>query len=130
MPEGADPADEADPDDPWERHLSEPLRGRQVIVGFELLAGMTGLVGQLARWGARRPLLIADGRGTGAVPGPDNAEILVVDERRADSLTEQVRARMRPGRVRRHDHRDRALRPVSPRVVLPLRDPERHRASR
>ena len=45
--------------DPWERHLTEPVRGRKVIVAFEVLAGMTGLVQQLARWGSRPPLLIA-----------------------------------------------------------------------
>ena len=82
--------------DPWERHLSEPVRDRPVIVGFELLVGMTDTVAELARWGARRPLLIADGRGTGAVPDDDAADVLMVEEQRSESLTEQVRARMRP----------------------------------
>jgi hypothetical protein len=89
-------AGEPEPLEPWERHLSEPVRGRPVIVGFELLVGMTDTVTDLARWGARRPLLIADGRGTGAIPDPDAADVLLVEEQRAGSLTEQVRARMRP----------------------------------
>src|SRR3954469_17567645 len=89
--------DEPEELDDWERHLSEPVRGRRVIVGFELLVGMTETVAELARWGARRPLLIADGRGTGAVPDDDAAaEVLMIDEQLSESLTEQVRARMRP----------------------------------
>jgi hypothetical protein len=82
--------------DPWERHLVEPLRGRKVIVAFEVLAGMTGLVQQLARWGARPPLLIADGRGAGSIPPPEAAEVVMLSETRVASLTDQVRARMTP----------------------------------
>jgi hypothetical protein len=82
--------------DPWERHLTEPVRGRKVIVAFEVLAGMTGLVQQLARWGSRPPLLIADGRGTGAIPPAEAAEVVMLEETRVDSLTDQVRARMAP----------------------------------
>jgi hypothetical protein len=82
--------------DPWVRHLCAPLTGRKIIVAFELLAGMTGMVQQLQRWGAQRPLLIADGRGTGPVPTDDLADIVLLDTPMYSSLTEQVRARMRP----------------------------------
>lgn len=82
--------------DSWERHLCAPLTGRKVICGFELLAGMTGTVAKLRRWGAERPLLIADGLGTGPLPSADDAYIEVVEPPGAQSLTEQVRARTRP----------------------------------
>jgi hypothetical protein len=82
--------------DPWERHLTEPVRGRKVIIAFEVLAGMTGLVQQLARWGSRPPLLIPDGRGTGAIPPVEAGEVVMLDEARVESLTDQVRARMAP----------------------------------
>jgi hypothetical protein len=82
--------------DPWERYLTEPFRGRKVIVGFELLAGMTVQVRRLRDWGARPPLLLADGRGTGPVPGDEAAGVVMVEGLPAESLTEQGRARMRP----------------------------------
>lgn len=80
----------------WERHLCAPVTDRKVICSFELLAGMTGLVANLRRWGAWPPLLLADGRGTGPIPAAAEAEILVLDTPRFDSLTDQVRARTRP----------------------------------
>lgn len=96
MPEpGPPPVDGTDLDE-WERHLAAPLRGTKVIVGFEVLAGMTPLVQQLARWGAARPLLVAEGRGTGPVPTADEADLVMLASSRSESLTEQVRARMRP----------------------------------
>lgn len=80
----------------WERHLCAPVTGRKVICSFELLAGMTGLVANLRRWGALRPLLLADGRGTGPIPAEADAEIVVLETPHFDSLTDQVRARTRP----------------------------------
>jgi hypothetical protein len=80
----------------WERHLCAPLTGRKVISAFELLAGMTGTVAKLRRWGTERPLLIADGIGTGTLPSADDAYIEVVEPTGVQSLTEQVRARTRP----------------------------------
>ncbi len=82
--------------DPWARYLSEPFADRKVIVSLDLLAAMTGKVALLQQWGAQRPLLIADGRGSGPVPSEDDAEILVLPEASYASLTDQVRARMRP----------------------------------
>lgn len=82
--------------DDWERHLCAPFTGRKVIGSFELLAGMTSWVANLQRWGAERPLLIADGRGTGPVPDSSAAEIVVVEPPGYTSVTDQVRARMQP----------------------------------
>jgi len=89
------PEDRSDPDE-WERYLSAPVANRLVIVALEVLAGMTGTVARLARWGAAKPLLIADGRGVGPVPAPDTADVLVLDRVVFDSLTDQVRAQMHP----------------------------------
>jgi hypothetical protein len=80
----------------WERHLCAPVTDGLVIVAFELLAGMTGLVADLRRWGARSPLLLADGRGTGPVPGPRDAHVHMLPTPDFESVTEQVRSRMRP----------------------------------
>lgn len=88
-------AEVADDVGAWERHLCAPFTGRKIICSFELLAAMTHLVGRFRRWGAERPLLIADGRGTGPVPTAEDAEILLVESPRFESLTEHVRARMR-----------------------------------
>lgn len=82
--------------DPWEWYLSEPVRDRPVLVAFELLTGMTRTVADLRRWGARRPLLLADGRGTGLIPAPEDADVVMLPEETFTSLTEQVRARMHP----------------------------------
>ncbi len=81
---------------PWTRYLSEPFAERKVIVSLDLLAAMTGKVALLQQWGAKRPLLLADGRGSGPVPSEDDAEIVLLPEPSFPSLTEQVRARMRP----------------------------------
>ena len=82
--------------DAWEWYLSEPVRDRPVLVAFELLAGMTRTVADLRRWGARRPLLLADGRGTGVIPPPEDADVVMLPDETFGSLTDQVRARMRP----------------------------------
>ncbi len=82
--------------DPWTHYLSEPFADRKVIVSLDLLAAMTGKVAMLQRWGAQRPLLLADGRGSGPIPSDDEAEIVELPEPSYHSLTEQVRARMRP----------------------------------
>jgi len=85
--------------DAWERHLCEPLSGRKIICAFSVLAGMTTKVAQLHRWLAARPLLIADGVGTGPVPLEMDAEILVLEPAPARNLTEQVRARIEISRT-------------------------------
>lgn len=80
----------------WERHLCAPLTGRRVVCAFEVLAAMTRLVAAFKRWGAERPLLIADAVGTGPLPFEADADIIVVDgDAGGATLTEQVRSRMR-----------------------------------
>lgn len=59
----------------WTSQLTEPFRGRPVIVAFHVLAGMTSHVARLEEWGAERPLLVARGIGTGPLPSPDDADI-------------------------------------------------------
>jgi hypothetical protein len=99
VPGPANPADGpaavAGPDR-WERHLAQLFAGRKVICGFEVLAAMTGWVAKLQRWGAQRPLLIADGVGTGPLPLETEAEIVVMEHPPGQTLTEQVRMRMSP----------------------------------
>src|SRR3954470_15091380 len=85
--------------DDWERHLSAPFRGRKVVCAFEVLAAMTGSVAKLQRWDAQRPLLIADGVGTGPLPLPSEAESVVQELPPRQTLTDRVRARMSPSWV-------------------------------
>ena len=78
--------------------LTEALRplfaGRKVVVTGGPLAAMTGTCRRLLELGAERPFLLATGVGTGEVPGPDEAEWLVVKVRAADIIAE-IRAAMR-----------------------------------
>ncbi len=90
MPEAPTPSGE------WERYLCAPVTGRKVICAFEVLAGLTHTVASLRRWGSDRPLLIADGIGTGAVVTAAEAEIEMLEGPVFPTLTEQVRARMKP----------------------------------
>ena len=80
----------------WERHLCAPVTGRKVICAFEVLAGLTRMVPKLRRWQAQRPLLLADGVGTGPVPSADEAEVEMLTPAPFATLTEQVRARTSP----------------------------------
>jgi hypothetical protein len=81
---------------PWEQHLSAPVVGRKVIMAFEMLAGMTRTVEALHRWGAQPPLLLAEGVGTGPVPPPEAATVVMLEDPRYTSMTEQVRGRLHP----------------------------------
>ncbi len=115
--------DEAGALSAWESYLCAPLTGRKVICAFEVLAGMARMPAELRRWGCERPLLIAEGTGTGPVPTVDEAEIEIMEPQAAASLTEQVRARMSPSArltptavaaVERYDPAGTALWWVSP----------------
>ena len=86
----------------WEAHLWAPLAGRKIICAFEVLAGMTGLVDSFKTWGAGELLLIADGVGAGPLPPDDAAEVIVLDSPAADSVTDQVRARLIPAQRLTH----------------------------
>lgn len=85
-----------DEPDQWERHLSAPVRGRKVIVAFDLLASMTRVVDQLRRWGAQRPMLMPQGTGTGALPDGAAAVVHHLVETDYASMTDQVRGRLHP----------------------------------
>ena len=78
--------------------LTEALRplfaGRKVVVTGGPLAAMTGTCRRLLELGAERPFLLATGVGTGEVPGPDEAEWVVVQVRAPDIIAE-IRAAMR-----------------------------------
>jgi hypothetical protein len=78
----------------WERYLAELVKDRLVIVAFEVLASMTAKVADLRRWGARRPLLVALGTGTGPLPADSAADVVMLPATRARSVTEEVRAKM------------------------------------
>jgi hypothetical protein len=87
--------------------LTEALRplfaGRKLVMAGGPLAAMTGTCRRLLELGAERPFLLATGVGTGEVPGPDEAEWVVVQVRAPDIIAE-IRAAMRllrllPGEV-------------------------------
>jgi hypothetical protein len=77
--------------DAWRHHLGGLLRDRRVICGIAPLAGFADLVSVLAEVGAGRPLVVASAVGAGPVPGPDEADVvmLAVDER--PTMTEDLR---------------------------------------
>jgi hypothetical protein len=78
--------------------LTEALRPlfarRKLVVTGGPLAAMTGTCRRLLELGAERPFLVATGVGTGEVPGPDEAEWVVVQVRAPDIIAE-IRAAMR-----------------------------------
>ena len=78
--------------------LTEALRplfaGRKVVMTGGPLAAMTATCRRLLELGAERPFLLATGVGTGEVPGPDEAEWMVVQLRAPDVIAE-IRAAMR-----------------------------------
>ena len=78
-------------DQEWTRRLAAPLRGRKVIVAYQVLASMTTLVDRLEHYGARRPLLIALGIGTGPLPDPARCEIHVLDATPEATMSDSVR---------------------------------------
>ena len=68
--------------------------GRKVVLTGGPLAAMTGLCRRLRELGAERPFLLATGMGTGELPGPEEAEWVVVEIRAPDVIAE-IRAAMR-----------------------------------
>lgn len=77
--------------DDWIRWLTEPFRDRPVILGFRLLASTTDTVGQLAAWGARKPLVIATGDGTGPLPDPESVHVVRLPEVVSATMTSDIR---------------------------------------
>ena len=74
--------------------LAPLFAGRKVVITGGPLAAMTGACRRLRELGAERPFLLATGVGTGEVPGPDEAEWVVVEVRAPDIIAE-IRAAMR-----------------------------------
>jgi hypothetical protein len=80
----------------WERYLCAPMTGQKIICAFEVLAAMTRMTEKFRRWGTERPLLVAEGFGTGPLPAPDEATVEMLEPHPSSTLTEQVRSRMQP----------------------------------
>ena len=78
-------------DEAWTRWLAEPVRGRKVILGYRVVAGATRAIDDLRRWGARRPLLVSIGRGTGALPPPETYLLLTMQVDYPETVTAEVR---------------------------------------
>jgi hypothetical protein len=68
--------------------------GRKVVLAGGPLAAMTGTCRRLLALGAQPPFLLATGVGTGEVPGPDEAEWVVVEVPAPDIVAE-IHAAMR-----------------------------------
>ncbi|MEO8556862.1 MAG: hypothetical protein ABI474_09340 [Actinomycetota bacterium] len=69
---------------------AELVRGRKVILVGGVLAGAPQRVRQLQGWGAEAVLVIADGVGTGELPGPDEARMVVIPSPERANLSEEV----------------------------------------
>ncbi|UPK73373.1 hypothetical protein MU582_13095 [Nocardioidaceae bacterium SCSIO 66511] len=78
-------------DTEWTRWLTEPFRGRKVILGYRLVAASNHQIETLRTFGAQRPLLVSIGRGTGPVPPPDTHDLVEVAGPRPPTMTEEVR---------------------------------------
>ena len=75
----------------WRLQLGSPFRDRPVVTGLLPLAAFTSWIDLLEEVGARRPLIIATGRGAGAGPTGAQAEIVLIDAGRYASMTEELR---------------------------------------
>lgn len=75
----------------WRRHLGAVFRDRKVITGPAPLAAFPSSLSLLRECAAQRPLVIATGRGAGPVPNDDEAEIVLLDQLRFPSMTEELR---------------------------------------
>ncbi len=67
------------------------VRGRRVVVVRGVAASATELVRQLVGFGATDVLIVAQGVGTGELPGGDETSIVVVPGRAPATVTEEVR---------------------------------------
>jgi hypothetical protein len=76
----------------WRQRLGARLfEDRRVIIGLLPLAATTPFLDLVRESGGRRPLIVAAGRGAGPVPTEDDADIVVLDVPRAESMTAEVR---------------------------------------
>lgn len=69
---------------------AEIVRGRKVVLVGGVLAGATRRVRQLRDWGAEAVLVVADGIGTGELPGRHEASAAVVPSPELGTLSEEV----------------------------------------
>ncbi|CAN5414304.1 hypothetical protein BH10ACT10_BH10ACT10_20640 [soil metagenome] len=83
--------DDEDTRDAWRRHLGGLLRGRLVICGIAPLAAYPDLVALLELSGARRPLRVATAVGAGAVPRPEQADVVHLDVDSRETMTDDLR---------------------------------------
>jgi hypothetical protein len=78
--------------------VREPLRrmfaGRPVVIAGGPVAGLARSVPEVTELSGRRPFLLANGIGTGAVPEPDEAEVHVLVDPPAASIVEAVHAQL------------------------------------
>ena len=79
-----------DPTTRLAERCAELVRGRKVVLVGGVLAGATRRVRQLREWGAEAVLVVADGTGTGELPGPDEASAAVVRGPEHATLSEEV----------------------------------------
>ncbi len=108
-----------DPSDPrsrdrWFRRLAGLVEGRKVITGVAPLAALTEPASLFLRAGARKPMLLHTSRGTGPVPGEDEAHLVHVEVSGYATMSEEIR------------DQDRVLRNLPARVaaVLDAYDPD------
>jgi hypothetical protein len=75
----------------WRSHLGGLLRDRLVVCGIAPLAGYVDLVDLLGESGAARPLLVATSVGAGAVPRPEQADVVHLQIASRATMTEDLR---------------------------------------
>jgi hypothetical protein len=61
----------------WRRTLAEVFEDRPVVLAGGTAAGANARVVNVRRFGARRCLVLATGRGTGPLPAPEDADVVV-----------------------------------------------------
>jgi len=100
--------DLSDPDERtrWRERLGQMFEDRQVICAGGPLAAYTEWVRLLEACGARRPLLLAAGRGAGAIPASGSAEVVALEVPLLGSMTAELAAldgmlRHLPEKIRR-----------------------------
>jgi hypothetical protein len=71
----------------WYRLVRPAYAGRKFVLAVDVLAGVGRTLEHLRRLGARRPFVIAAARGIGDVPGPDDAEIAMIDVEGGSTMT-------------------------------------------
>jgi hypothetical protein len=99
----------------WKADLAGMFRDRKVVTGLLPLAALTPWVRLLKQAGAQRPLVLGTGVGVGEVPTADDADIVVLQQPRYPSMTEELR---RSDRFARHL-------PTEASVALARYDPDR-----